>query len=349
MPLKQQTAFIIMQKGLDSRKGITPVIAIILLLLITISMVGVSFMFMQRITQTATQTGEQQLSQQISQIGSLFSIEGVDKNKVYIRSRGSTAITGNSLAFFVNNVKVDSDNPTIAPGAIGTVALNDAQLAQLPDPAELKVTSAGFSDTITADFYSRHAVGYWKFDEGSGTVAKDSSGNGNDGTLMNSPAWVDGKYGKALQFDGRDDYADLGTSPSLDLGNIFSISAWFYLNADLPASGSSNWIYDGGDRPGIYFSGKKLRFYSYHITWDDLDSISDIDVRKWYHVVVVWDGSTKNIYLNGQLDTSRNNANAQTLGTATKYIAQRYSGSYFFNGIIDEVRILNVARSMTIS
>jgi hypothetical protein len=33
-------------------------------------------------------------------------------------------------------------------------------------------------------------VGYWKFDEGSGEIAKDSSGNGNDGTLVNGPTWT---------------------------------------------------------------------------------------------------------------------------------------------------------------
>ena len=45
-------------------------------------------------------------------------------------------------------------------------------------------------------------VGWWKFDEGNGTVAYDSSGNGNDGNLTNGPIWTDGKIGGALSFDG---------------------------------------------------------------------------------------------------------------------------------------------------
>ena len=45
-------------------------------------------------------------------------------------------------------------------------------------------------------------VGIWKFDEGKGVTTKDSSGNENDGALMNKPKWVDGKFGKALEFDG---------------------------------------------------------------------------------------------------------------------------------------------------
>ena len=45
-------------------------------------------------------------------------------------------------------------------------------------------------------------VGAWLFDEGAGGVARDASTNGNDGTLLKSPGWVDGMFGKALEFDG---------------------------------------------------------------------------------------------------------------------------------------------------
>lgn len=37
-----------------------------------------------------------------------------------------------------------------------------------------------------------HLTGYWRFDEGTGTTAGDSSGNGHDGTLENGPSWVRG-------------------------------------------------------------------------------------------------------------------------------------------------------------
>jgi hypothetical protein len=45
-------------------------------------------------------------------------------------------------------------------------------------------------------------VGHWKFDEGSGITAGDSSGNNNTGTLTNGPTWTTGKLGGALSFDG---------------------------------------------------------------------------------------------------------------------------------------------------
>jgi hypothetical protein len=53
-------------------------------------------------------------------------------------------------------------------------------------------------------------IGMWLFDEGEGDVAEDSSGNGNSGTLMNGPKWVEGKFGEALEFSGAGDYVDTG-------------------------------------------------------------------------------------------------------------------------------------------
>ncbi|KPK37900.1 MAG: hypothetical protein AMJ65_13595, partial [Phycisphaerae bacterium SG8_4] len=40
-------------------------------------------------------------------------------------------------------------------------------------------------------------VGQWKLDEGGGTTAVDGSGNGNDGTLEDSPTVVIGQFGQA--------------------------------------------------------------------------------------------------------------------------------------------------------
>ena len=63
-------------------------------------------------------------------------------------------------------------------------------------------------------------VGYWNFDEGTGTTAGDSSGRGNTGTLVNGPTWVAGKVGSgAVQFDGgaaADDFVNAGSANILD-------------------------------------------------------------------------------------------------------------------------------------
>jgi len=80
-------------------------------------------------------------------------------------------------------------------------------------------------------------VGLWHFDEGTGTTAADSSGNNNNGTLVNGPTWTTGKVGGALSFDGVDDYASLGTSGMPSGSQPFSISVWMKKD---PALGSGH-------------------------------------------------------------------------------------------------------------
>src|SRR3989344_4445776 len=59
-------------------------------------------------------------------------------------------------------------------------------------------------------------IGYWNFDEGSGTIAEDSSGNGNTGTLVNGSTWTTGKVGSgAVSFDGVNDEVTMPHNSSL--------------------------------------------------------------------------------------------------------------------------------------
>ena len=72
------------------------------------------------------------------------------------------------------------------------------------------------------------ALGVWLFGEGSGNIARDSSGQGNEGKIENGPKSVDRKSGEALKFDGKDDYiyvSDPGKN-SLDLTKSLIIAAW---------------------------------------------------------------------------------------------------------------------------
>ncbi len=49
--------------------------------------------------------------------------------------------------------------------------------------------------TVFAASPTTGLVGYWNFDEQTGTTASDSSGSGNNGTLVNGPTWTAGKVG----------------------------------------------------------------------------------------------------------------------------------------------------------
>src|SRR4030042_6620249 len=69
-------------------------------------------------------------------------------------------------------------------------------------------------------------VGWWRLDDGSGMTAADMSGNGNDGTLRGDTAWVTGHLGKALQFDGVDDFVGVPHADILTMDNEVTVMAW---------------------------------------------------------------------------------------------------------------------------
>ncbi len=72
------------------------------------------------------------------------------------------------------------------------------------------IISLIFPAKSDAEINPESIVGIWMFDEGSGKIARDASGNDNDGEILGKLKWVDGKFGKALEFNGVDSYVDCG-------------------------------------------------------------------------------------------------------------------------------------------
>jgi hypothetical protein len=191
-------------------------------------------------------------------------------------------------------------------------------------------------------------VGWWRFDEGSGTVAGDSSGNGNNGTIYGA-TWVPGKYGDALNFDGTDDYVEIPNSASLD-PSIFTITAWIDISAYSPylcpivdrttySGGYSLWVGGTGYNTGkLELTGG----FGNQAT----SSLITVPLNQWVFVAAVWNGSTTTFYMNTTSET-RTGYSFQDIGSLTTRIGnERWAfGGQFFNGVIDEVHIYNRALS----
>jgi len=81
---------------------------------------------------------------------------------------------------------------------------------------------------------SSNLRGYWKFDEYSGSTARDSSIFLNHGSV-NGPTRVSGRYGTALSFDGIDDYVEVNeNAPSwFDIPGSITITAWIKANPNV--------------------------------------------------------------------------------------------------------------------
>jgi hypothetical protein len=195
-------------------------------------------------------------------------------------------------------------------------------------------------------------VGAWLFEEGSGKVARDSTKNGNNGTLMGGPKWVDGKFGKALQFSGADDYVDAGSGSSLNLSSTGTVAFWFIANEMGRYQGivSKNDLKDT-DRNGYTVRSQgnnKIVAEIADASGNILDwSTTAISIGTWYFIVYEWDGKMAKFYTNGTLEDSQ----PQTLNPKSDvynlFIGCEHetngNPTYYFNGIIDEVAIFNVA------
>ncbi len=180
-------------------------------------------------------------------------------------------------------------------------------------------------------------VGYWTFDEGSGTTAGDSSGNNNNGTLVNGPVWTTGKIGGALQFDSANSQRVNG--PVFSVPNTFTFSFWFKTNL----SPSGVMVSLGFQR---YCSIGSVVQHRMSCTGDGTAnhgplSIGAVDDGSWHHAVFTVDNNIETLYIDG-------NYNAQsmvTLGTNAGFfsVGSEGSNSVYFTGAVDDTRFYNRA------
>jgi len=192
-------------------------------------------------------------------------------------------------------------------------------------------------------------VGYWKFDEGSGTVAADSSAYGNDGTLGGNPKWVTGQFGGALEFNGSGDYVEIPDSPSLSLTDEITVAAWTYMNAN--ASGEMAIVSKGGwaanDLPYelTETAGDVIFWQFYNDAGRDTCSPDSPSVAEWHHIAATYDGQIFKCYIDGELAEEWAYAGKMPQNTASVTIGRRSRGGTFYNGMLDEVVIYNQALS----
>lgn len=194
---------------------------------------------------------------------------------------------------------------------------------------------------------SDNLVGWWKFDEASGTTASDSSGQGNNGTLygMAGTEWVSGKFGNAIELDGVDDYIRVPDSSDYE-SNHLTYSAWVY--SDIVGTNIDGQTFiNKGDNPWsviLTVGGQKPNFH--HHGPNVWLSGTSINLNEWVHVVASYDGSNSKIYVNGVLNASASDTTDTSYDSVDLYIGTRAGGNTnIFNGKIDDVRIYNKALS----
>jgi hypothetical protein len=193
-------------------------------------------------------------------------------------------------------------------------------------------------------------VGLWLFDDGTGDTAKDSSGHGNDGKLMEGPKWVAGKFRKALEFDNKGTYIDCGNDKSFDV-NSFTLAAWVFPTS-IDASTHEMIMGKGwsGTERSYYlsiFQGKA--FVSFrnpdNTAQADVQGNTLLDKSTWYHIVGTHDRASKTvaIYVDGGKENEKVFDHDVMVTPKTVLIGNLGDHTLFFGGKIDEVAIFSVA------
>ncbi|MEJ2722959.1 MAG: LamG domain-containing protein, partial [bacterium] len=191
-------------------------------------------------------------------------------------------------------------------------------------------------------------ISHWKLDETSGTTAADDAGS-NNGTLVNGPVWrpTGGWIGGALEFDGVNDYVDLGT---MDVPAVAGLSIAFWFKADdfdvtdarfiSKASGSSGsdhyWMVSTYNSTALRF-----RLKTAGVTTTLISDPGEIEPGIWYHIAATYDGSKMRIYKNGVEVAISDKTGAVDTNAAVGAALGNQPGSVdrHFDGLLDDVRI----------
>ncbi len=219
---------------------------------------------------------------------------------------------------------------------------------------ELGVVISGFHEVPTqpGDFIINEIdpeIGWWKLDYGQGTTAYDYIGD-NDGTI-NSATWVNGKIGKALDFDSSD-YVSIPHDSSIDPRYTWTLAAWIKRDAmgvQHSIIEKYDWILSRGGFGMRVASDDKLHVF--HVSGqssEEIISTTTINSGQWYFVAGTYDTYTDRIrlYVNGELEADEQ-ATLQDLWTLYPlYIGARGNDhATNFNGIIDDTRLYDYALS----
>ncbi len=144
-------------------------------------------------------------------------------------------------------------------------------------------------------------MGMWLFNEGNGDKASDSSDNRNDGKIMGGAKWVDGKFGKAIEFNGTDAWVEVQHSDTVgfEKGTSFTITLHYNgsgVGGALVGKGYEDqsqvkpWylLWNGGGDPNVSFYLRNSADQNSRI-----NSTVPVADEKWHFIAAVADADAK--------------------------------------------------------
>jgi hypothetical protein len=200
--------------------------------------------------------------------------------------------------------------------------------------------------------------GWWKLDEISGNVVVDSSSAGYQGAatgFASDNIGVNGKINQSIDFDGTNDYVNMGDVNDVGANEDFSLAFWFKTNDDATGQSWPGFVSkeDGsGPRSGylVILNSSSLNKLTLE-TWsagsqDSVTSINTVNDDIWHHAVAVRDCSAGEIrlYIDGVLNGTDSTISTGTLSSATDFVIGArlsISANRTVKSLIDDVRFYN--------
>ena len=243
---------------------------------------------------------------------------------------------------------------TTAPSRIGTSNSGSFFSGKIDD---VRVYHAALTQTQIAQI-AVGALGYWAFEEGTGTTTSDATGDGFTGTLTNGPQWTTGLDGSALAFNGTNSYVNFGNSTAtntLKQALPISISGLVFLN-------STNGVQrifsgDNTDNSSI-IAGYDLSVVNGQLVGEFGDAQGAFTAHRrsntgtialaanqWYDVSAVIQNATNiTLYVNGVNATGANSGSGGSIGyTSTSSKVASSGTTSFVNGKLQDIGVYNTA------
>jgi hypothetical protein len=189
-------------------------------------------------------------------------------------------------------------------------------------------------------------VGFWSFDEPRGSSARDLSGRGNHGRVHGARRTA-GRFGAALQFDGRNDFVRIPDAPSLDLTKAFTFEAWVRPGATRSQTGA---IMAKGVRRNLAYglfgsTRKRGSGVMSAVSRSAGARATPLSHRRWSHLTLVYSDRRLSLFVNGRKIASRRGPSALTSNNRALTIGGTGIGGDWFKGKIDEARLYSRALS----
>ena len=204
------------------------------------------------------------------------------------------------------------------------------------------------SFTYAANEPEESLILYFSFDELDGKNAIDHSQYENHGELVGDTKLADGKFGKALEFNGTTDWVVIPHHETLTVDENVTVMAWINTPRHT-GPGGAQW-------QGILAKSNGPRSYSFytesvsqclHLSVGGSGSVcnKNVPLEEWVHVAAQVDGGTHRYWVNGEHagESGGKNPPPGKADTADALVGKTHEGNRQFEGFIDEVRIWNRA------